>query len=99
MKCQYCGYEDNGELNERQETPVGTVTFCFKNCLSVCRLCEQEADKLEKHHCSYLYDLTIRLCEDCHYRVHHEDGFYDELKPHLTRRKAREIGVSHTFLG
>jgi len=40
---------------------------------------------LEVHHWSYEPELTVLLCEICHWRVHKEEGFFDHLMPEQTR--------------
>lgn len=40
---------------------------------------------LEEHHISYEPEITVMLCEVCHWRVHNEGGFHDHLMPEQTR--------------
>ena len=35
-----------------------------------CKLCSSLVDKLEAHHISYSPEITIKLCHDCHHKVH-----------------------------
>lgn len=32
----------------------------------------------------------IYTCRDCHNRIHNEDGYYDHLKPDMTKKEASE---------
>lgn len=94
-KCQFCGVDD--AVIFESETPLGTFRFCKLCNIKVCRLCQNEAE-LETHHCSYLYDITIEVCPECHGKIHQENGFHDELKPEITRKRAKELGIRHTFV-
>lgn len=95
-ECEHCGEGKKYRLRG-DETPVGTFRWCVKCKGEVCRLCREQVEKLETHHCSYLYDITIRVCPDCHQRIHHEDNYYDGFVPAITRSHAEEIGIEHTF--
>lgn len=35
-----------------------------------CKFCDKFVEKLEAHHVSYDPEITIKLCHDCHHRVH-----------------------------
>ena len=35
-----------------------------------CKLCNSLVDKLEAHHISYSPEIIIKLCHDCHHKVH-----------------------------
>ena len=35
-----------------------------------CELCPALVEKLEAHHISYSPEITIKLCHNCHHRVH-----------------------------
>lgn len=48
---------------------------------------------IEHHHVSYKADVTIPTCKECHRKIHHADGFHDELKPELRRDKAKREGL------
>lgn len=52
-----------------------------------CQICEDEAELLE-HHVSYRdrfglfrVEIVIEVCMECHYKIHKEEGFYEELNP------------------
>jgi hypothetical protein len=94
-ECNHCGSLTRVLMTD--ETPLGTFRWCIRCTTSVCRICKENSQQVHKHHCSYLFDITVRLCEECHMKVHHEDGFYDDLAPTITRSKAQALGVDHTF--
>lgn len=95
-ECPHCGEEARTVVPS--ETPVGTFWFCTTCSSSVCRLCEGEFEALEYHHVSYVFDTGLDLCEECHYRVHNEDGYYNHLEPEITRSMAREWGLNCTLM-
>lgn len=50
----------------------------------ICLLCEEKtpAGLMNDHHVAYEPDeITIRVCRECHRRIHHEVGYHDELEP------------------
>jgi Rad3-related DNA helicase len=57
-----------------------------------CDVCSEEKyhKHVHKHHVSYMRNRFIRACRDCHQRIHHEEGFRDDLKPAMTRAEAEE---------
>lgn len=86
FKCDSCG----------KTFPAGDGEECY-NCGSEyvtpisdmgaavgCELCGS-TDLIEEHHTSYFPEKTMSLCASCHNRVHKSDGFYDELKPDISR--------------
>lgn len=65
-----------------------------------CPLCETffPDQRLERHHYEWVPEpKIIRICHECHKRVHHEDGFHDELVPEFNRTEARERGIASEF--
>lgn len=53
----------------------------------ICPLCQSEKELLE-HHVSYRerfglfpVEVVLKVCMDCHHRIHNEDGFHNELNP------------------
>ena len=38
--------------------------------------------QIQIHHISYVYEITMPLCKDCHSKVHNSnDDFYNKFKP------------------
>lgn len=35
-----------------------------------CEFCKKTVDKLEAHHIKYSPEVTIKLCHDCHHKIH-----------------------------
>lgn len=62
-----------------------------------CHICYRERDKLQDHHISYDPEVTIQVCLECHKKIHHEDGFHDELLPEMTREEAVEQGIVNNW--
>lgn len=58
-----------------------------------CEVCQDlyDADQTQEHHISYITNTTIDVCYSCHRRIHHEDGFFDELKPDISRKEAKKL--------
>lgn len=58
-----------------------------------CEVCEQRfrLTATQEHHISYVHDFTIRVCYSCHRRIHHEDGYYDDLQPNISRDEAEKL--------
>jgi len=48
---------------------------------ATCEVCGSEKRNCHNHHISYEHDETIVACADCHYKIHNEPGFHDELIP------------------
>ena len=44
-----------------------------------CLLCHRDFD--DYHHTSYRPERVVPVCETCHNRIHHEDGYHDGLEP------------------
>ena len=43
-----------------------------------------------QHHTSYNPENLMWVCKDCHMKIHHEDGFRDDLLPDMTRTEAEK---------
>ncbi len=54
-----------------------------------CTICGKRGD-LELHHISQEPELLIPLCKPCHYKVHHQKGYYDHLQPEMSRSNVKE---------
>lgn len=66
----------------------------------VCRLCDRAylEGNLERHHYQWVPEPEVILvCPKCHKRIHHEDGFHDELVPEYNRTEARERGITSEY--
>jgi hypothetical protein len=53
-----------------------------------CAICAKprgDSKQMDRHHTNYERDEWIPLCQECHARVHDEEGFYDQLAPPETR--------------
>lgn len=48
--------------------------------IGACSICESR-EEIEKHHTSYNPGKVIYVCRACHWRVHYEPGYCDELDP------------------
>lgn len=55
-----------------------------------CTICGSSGD-LELHHISQEPELLIPLCKPCHYKVHHQKGYYDHLQPEMSRSNVKEV--------
>ena len=55
-----------------------------------CTICGKSGD-LELHHISQEPELLIPPCKPRHYRVHHEEGYYDHLQPEMSRSNSKEV--------
>jgi len=55
-----------------QNIPVNSNVYRFitSGKPGKCELCPALVDKLEAHHLSYSPEITIKLCHNCHHRVH-----------------------------
>lgn len=65
-----------------------------------CPLCDEfdPNRRLERHHYQWVpAPRIIEICPECHKRVHHEDGFHDELVPEFNRTEARERGITSEY--
>lgn len=72
-----------------------------------CYVCDRRSDtfqelQLQEHHTSYNPERTVLLCSKCHGRVHHRDGFFDDLEPSRSRdwlryEHDRDSGVQVEF--
>jgi hypothetical protein len=82
-KCPECG---------TQNYKAGRCTGCNPRYCCVCDSHSRVSD-IHHHHVSYKADVTIPVCAGCHKRIHFEDGFHDELLPHLSRDEAERRGV------
>ena len=58
-----------------------------------CTICGS-MECIELHHISQEPELLIPLCSTCHYRVHHEEGYYDHLNPEMSRNDAKLVRVN-----
>lgn len=61
----------------KRQMPVGVRRDC-------CCICQKMED-LELHHISHHPELLIPLCLNCHYKVHHQKGYFDHLQPEMSR--------------
>jgi len=52
---------------------------------SGCPLCGKEAVEVDKHHVSYCPEVSVKLCDSCHRKVHETDGFAEPLEPDMNR--------------
>jgi hypothetical protein len=48
---------------------------------------------IHKHHISYLPEVVINVCSSSHSKIHHRDGFHDELEPDFSRKEWLKMGV------
>lgn len=93
-KCEWC--ERDVARTETANINGEVYDLCSACSASVCRLCgiEKEAwSESHTHHVSYLFDITVTVCRDCHNMIHHEDGFHDELEPVYSRSRAGSLGI------
>lgn len=77
--------------------PLGSIDSVQEK---TCPLCGefQFNGRLERHHYEWVPEpKVIRVCPDCHKRIHHEDGYHDDLLPEYNRTEAREMGVTSEF--
>ncbi|MFD1645587.1 hypothetical protein [Haloarchaeobius litoreus] len=49
------------------------------------------------HHTSYEPERTVRVCRPCHYRIHNEPGFRDDLEPDESRPDSYETAEKATI--
>lgn len=56
-----------------------------------CELCGENRAGAS-HHVSYLFDITIRVCSECHGRIHDSTEKYEEYQPAMPRKVAIEKG-------
>jgi len=45
---------------------------------------------MHRHHTSYDPEKLMWVCKTCHMKIHHEDGFRDDLLPDMTRTEAEK---------
>lgn len=55
-----------------------------------CATCGSVGD-IEKHHVSYSPEKHISVCRKCHWRIHHEPGYRDELNPFHGRKPSIDL--------
>lgn len=48
-----------------------------------CHTCDKRfpESETEIHHVMYKPQVVVIVCKECHERIHHQDGFHDELDP------------------
>jgi len=82
-KCPNCGHHNY---------KAGRCTGCNPD---YCCVCDSHVgvSRIQHHHVSYRADVTVPVCKTCHYKIHHIEGYHDELTPDLTRQKAEQNGM------
>lgn len=60
-----------------------------------CQVCGDgfELNYMQIHHTSYEPEETLQVCRDCHRRIHHEDGYHDDLIPDMRREDAESVTI------
>lgn len=63
--------------------------------LEYCEVCNGilHPEHRAQHHTSYHPEETMLVCDTCHAKIHHRDGFHDELLPDMSRSRAEELGL------
>lgn len=46
---------------------------------------------IHEHHVSYVPERTIRVCSDCHSKIHHDEDFRPDLKPEMSREEWKAV--------
>lgn len=97
-KNQYLKNIENGhEIAPLSKFVLAMVGIDYRNHeyeeMVECKVCEKEFlnTQTQQHHISYLHDFTITVCYSCHRKIHHEDGYYDELQPDISRKEAKKL--------
>ena len=54
-----------------------------------CTVCLEEKENCHEHHTSYEPEKTRTVCASCHYRIHHESGYHDDIEPDFMRRRRK----------
>jgi len=57
-----------------------------------CELCGEQKGGTT-HHVSYVYNVTIDVCSQCHNRIHDTTDKYSEYQPRYSRSEAVEAGM------
>ena len=89
--CNECGthhhvevvFENIGEPESDQE--------------ELCLLCNETTfvELMDTHHISYSPERVVRVCRECHQRIHQEPGYYDEFEPETTPEASVSDLMSH----
>lgn len=87
-RCEHCYRPTHGNELCRycaDGTPVSRGEL--RNNGEECPLCGilKLPREMEEHHTSYQPEETMTVCTKCHMRIHHKDGFREDLKPEMTR--------------
>ncbi|KAB1193475.1 hypothetical protein GJR96_08465 [Haloferax sp. MBLA0076] len=63
--------------------------------LEYCEVCEGilHPEHRANHHTSYNPEETMLVCDTCHAKIHHKQGFRDDLLPQMTRIEAEQQGL------
>jgi len=82
--CPECGseryWEERGAGVSHPKCPE-----CFHPDCHVCG-----STGMHRHHTSYDPEKLMWVCKTCHMKIHHEDGFRDDLLPDMTRTEAEK---------
>lgn len=55
----------------------------------ICRGCWHK-EHCVLHHISYIPEVTVPMCSECHTKLHQENPFLSHLDPDMTRREAEK---------
>jgi len=65
-----------------------------------CKICGKEGVLVtQTHHISYKPEKTIEVCKGCHWRIHFQKGFHNELKPSKEQKEILEKLKENTSAG
>ena len=82
--CRECAFQR--EVNKMEGVAVE---------LEYCEVCDGilHPEHRAEHHTSYDPEETMLVCDTCHAKIHHRDGFHDDLQPEMSRSEAEERGL------
>lgn len=80
FNCREC------ETHHHLEISFNNIGNPKSNQEELCLLCGETTfvELMNTHHISYSPEKVVRVCRECHRRIHKERGYHDDLEPEVT---------------